>query len=159
MVTERALDKPDGAGRFRRMDEDIRIIDDEDVAYHTPPAADELDARMSAMCDFANCAEPRPYIHPAIRSMILHFWLAYDHPFIDGNGRTARALFYWSMLHHGYWLFEYISISDIIRRTYSQYGRAFLYSETDNSDMTYFLAYHSKIIHKSVNMLYDYLDN
>ena len=54
------------------------------------------------------------FIHPMIRSIILHFWLAYDHPFVDGNGRTARALFYWSMLRHGYWLFEFISISQII---------------------------------------------
>src|SRR5205814_10028127 len=55
-----------------------------------------------------------PIFHPMVRSMILHFWLAYDHPFVDGNGRTARALFYWSMLRNGYWMFEYITISKII---------------------------------------------
>jgi hypothetical protein len=45
---------------------------------------------------------PAVFIHPVMRAITLHFWLAYDHPFCDGNGRTARALFYWSMLKQGY---------------------------------------------------------
>jgi len=159
MITRDALDKPDGAGRFRRPDEDIRVADDYDVTYHVPPASNQLDGRLAAMCEFANGAAPKPYIHPAVRSMILHFQLAYDHPFVDGNGRTARALFYWSMLHHGYWLFEFISISDVILKTYGQYGNAFLLSETDNGDLTYFLDYHSKIIDKSIDNLTTYIKN
>ena len=70
---------------------------------------------MEQMCRaFANGLTPDKFIHPVIRSMILHFWLAYDHPFVDGNGRTARALFYWSMLKYGYELFEFLSISRIL---------------------------------------------
>jgi len=57
---------------------------------------------MEAMCAFVNGRDTEPFIHPAIRAMILHFWLAYDHPFVDGNGRTARALFYWAMLRPGH---------------------------------------------------------
>ena len=59
---------------------------------------------------------PAVFIHPVMRAITLHFWLAYDHPFCDGNGRTARALFYWSMLKQGYWLFEFISISSVINQ-------------------------------------------
>lgn len=43
--------------------------------------------------------------------------LAYFHPFVDGNGRTARSLFYWYMLKKGYWLVEYMSISRTIYKT------------------------------------------
>jgi Fic family protein len=67
--------------------------------------------------------------------MILHFWLAYDHPFVDGNGRTARALFYWCMLHYGFWVCEFISISHVIRRAPVKYANAFLYTETDDNDL------------------------
>ena len=49
-----------------------------------------------------------------VRAILVHFWLAYDHPFVDGNGRTARALFYWVMAREGYWLCEYVSISRIL---------------------------------------------
>ncbi len=159
IVTEGTLLKIDGAGRFRRHDEKILVMDDYGVIYHDPPDASQLDERLTRMCEFANAENARPYIHPAIRSMILHFWLAYDHPFVDGNGRTARALFYWSMLRYKYWLFEFISISDIILKSHAQYERAFLFTETDSNDLTYFIIYHSKIIHKSINKLRDYIED
>ena len=113
-----------------------------DEIFHDPPPAEQLDERMAAMCDFANGKIPNHFIHPVVRAIILHFWLAYDHPFVDGNGRTARALFYWLMLRNNYWLFEFISISQIIRKAPIKYGRAFLYTETDDNDLTYFILYH-----------------
>lgn len=156
LVSVDALDDPTGAGRFRRRDERIIVGDDfSDTVFHDPPHADELPQRIEAMCRFANAHEP--FIHPVVRSIILHFWLAYDHPFIDGNGRTARALFYWSMLRHGYWLTEYISISHVIRKAPAQYGRAFLYSETDDNDLTYFVLFHLRVIEKAVRDLHDYI--
>jgi len=109
------------------------------------------------MCAFANRKSPAGFIHPVIRSIILHFWLAYDHPFIDGNGRVARALFYWSMLHNGFWLFEFISISQIIRSHPSKYGRAFLYTETDDNDLTYFILYNLEVIKRAIEKLHEYI--
>jgi Fic family protein len=43
-----------------------------------------------------------------------NFELADDHPSVDRNGRTARAHFYWLMLRKGFWLFGFISISEIL---------------------------------------------
>ncbi len=92
---------------------------------------------MELLCVFANQRDdPDAFIHPVVRAILLHFWLAYDHPFEDGNGRTARALFYWSMRVQGYWLTEYLSISRILREAPSQYARAFLLTETDEGDTT-----------------------
>jgi Fic family protein len=54
------------------------------------------------------------YVHPVVRAMILHFWLAYDQPFTDGNGRMARALFYWAVLHQGDWIFELFSFPAVL---------------------------------------------
>ncbi len=91
LVTDGTLDNPSGVGRFRGPDERVVVGDDFDEVFHGPPAAGELEDRLTAMCDFGNRRTPGGFIHPMVRSMILHFWLAYDHPFIDGNGRTARA--------------------------------------------------------------------
>ena len=91
IVTEGTLDNPSAVGRFRRGDEDIVVGDDFGEIFHVPPPAGELEDRIAAMCDFANGQSAGGFIHPLVRSMILHFWLAYDHPFVDGNGRTARA--------------------------------------------------------------------
>jgi Fic family protein len=154
-VQLRTLDAADAAGRLRRADESVTVADAVSGAIlHDPPHADEL----QAMCDFANGKTPVQFVHPAIRAIILHFWLAYDHPFVDGNGRTARALFYWFMLRHGYWLFEFISISEIILKAPVQYGEAFLYTETDQNDLTYFIIHQAEVIRKSVQSLNDYID-
>ena len=157
-VTTDTLDDPTAAGRIRRPDEKIDVADLYDEVFHNPPPSEELEQRMQAMCDFANGKTPDSFVHPIIRAILLHFWLAYDHPFKDGNGRSARAIFYWSMLNNDYWICEFISISQIIRRAPTQYYRSFLYTETDDNDLTYFILHHLGIIRKAVEELYAYID-
>lgn len=156
LVTDKALDDPTAAGRLRRPEEQVVIRDEYGEVFHQPPDADGLPHRLRLMCEFANASEP--FVHPVIRSIIVHFWLAYDHPFVDGNGRTARALFYWSMLHHNYWLCEFISISHVILKAPVKYGRTFLHTETDDNDLTYFILYHLDVIHRAVQDLHRYID-
>ena len=159
MVMEDIPDAASGAGRFRNADESVYIADQTtgDV-LHRPPPAEELPERMQAMCDFANGKTPDGVIHPALRAITLHFWLAYDHPFVDGNGRTARALFYWAMLHNGYSPFEFLSISQILRKAPADYNRSFLYTETDDNDLTYFILYQLRVIERAVQALREYIE-
>lgn len=113
---------------------------------------------LAAICRFANEGEEAaPFVHPVLRSILLHFALAYDHPFADGNGRTARILFTWSMRRHGYWLAEYLSISRILREAPARYGRAFLETETDGGDTTYFLLHQLGVIERAVEEMHAYL--
>jgi Fic family protein len=158
LLTTNTLDDPTAAGRFRNQDESIRVFDETsgDI-IHTPPPSEELDKRISALCDFANGKTPEFFIHPVIRAIIVHFWLAHVHPFVDGNGRCARALFYWSMLKQKYWLCEYISISKLIKRGPAKYTRAFLYSETDDNDLTYFLLFHLRILQRAIGELHKFI--
>lgn len=158
-VTRDTLDEPSAAGRFRTDQEAVHIADPYGEVLHRPPSSDSLAERLQSLCDFANSDNEKHYIHPVLRSIVLHFWLAYDHPFVDGNGRTARALFYWSMLRNGYWLFEFVSISQVILKAPARYEKAFLYTETDDNDLTYFLLYHLDVIDKAVKMLHEYVDN
>lgn len=155
-VTENTLEKADAAGRFRRADENVRVEDMEGNVFHEPPDARELPERLAQMCDFANGRAPDYFVHPVLRAIILHFWLAYDHPFVDGNGRTARALFYWSMLRQGYTLFEFVSISQILLRAPARYAEAFLHTETDDNDLTYFILHQTEVITRAVEALHHY---
>lgn len=158
LVTNSTLHDPSAAGRFRQEGENIIIGNEQGDVFHAPPPAEELEDRIGVMCDFANGKIPDYFIHPVIRSIILHFWLAYDHPFVDGNGRTARALFYWSMLHYGFWLCEYLSISRIILKAPTKYGRAFLYTETDDNDLTYFILHQIEVIRRALDELHKYIE-
>lgn len=158
LITEKTLDDPAAAGRLRRSDERRVVADVKGNIYHDPPPADELPERLAAMCAFANGETPDYFIHPTIRAIILHFWLAYDHPFVDGNGRTARAIFYWAMLRQGFWLFEFISISSILLKAPTKYARSFLYTETDDNDLTYFIVAQMEAIQKATRELHSYID-
>ena len=141
-----------------RQDNKIAVWDDrENTLLHQPPDAGEIPARMKGLCQFANGSPRDRFVHPVVRAILLHFWLAYDHPFIDGNGRTARALFYWAMLKRGYWLAEFLSISSILHKRPAAYGRSFLYTETDEGDLTYFILDQLRIVCRSIEELHGYL--
>jgi Fic family protein len=82
------------AGAFRM--EEVRISG----ATHIPPRTGlEIQA---AMQDWADWAKANPSAHPVLRAAVLHAWLAHVHPFVDGNGRTARALTTLELVRAGY---------------------------------------------------------
>ena len=89
---------------------------------------------------------------------ISHFVIGYIHPFNDGNGRLARALFYWSLLKNGYWIAEYLSISESILASRHSYYKAFAEVELDENDITYFLLYKLDVINKAFENLREYLE-
>lgn len=158
MLVDGTLDEPDGAGRFRRDSENIVVSDEGGTILHLPPVESELPTRLRTLCDFANGLDTREFVPPVVRAILVHYGLAYDHPFVDGNGRTARALFYWVMAREGYWLCEYISISRILKKARAQYARSFLYTETDDNDATYFIHYQLKVLTRAIADLHVYLE-
>lgn len=161
IVTEDTLAPEDSgkAGVFRGRDDDIRVYSHDDKLLHTPPLYSELDERIQAICDFANTDNENEnyFIPPVIKAIVVHFMIGYDHPFVDGNGRTARALFYWIMAKEGYWLMEYISISRVIKMAPAQYMYAYLHTETDSNDVTYFIIHQLEVIKTAIKDLHSYL--
>lgn len=158
MLTDGTLKDPGAAGRFRQAGENIVVEDETGTTLHVPPPAAELPQRMQALCDFANQGDDGDYfIHPVVRAISIHFMIGYDHPFVDGNGRTARALFYWSMLRAGFWMTEYFSISSILKKAPAQYTRAYLYTESDDSDTSYFVAHQLDVLLKAIDGVHAYI--
>lgn len=160
LLTKDTLERPDECGRFRSPGERVVVEDAYGELLHDPPPAEELAERLKRLCAFANqppLAGDGAFIHPFVRAVLLHFQIGYDHPFCDGNGRTARMVFYWSMLRQGYWLFEFLPISRLIYKSPAKYGQAFLYTETDRFDATYFLVYNARIVGQARTELREYI--
>ncbi|WP_024997986.1 Fic family protein [Prevotella falsenii] len=157
LISSKTLDNPENEGKFRN-DNNIYVMDNitGEIA-HTPPDASNLSELLKELCDFANDESDSPFIHPIVKGIIIHFMLAFFHPFVDGNGRTSRALVYWYLLKKGYWLTEYLSISRIICRSKSQYEKAFLYTENDDLDLSYFINYNLVVMKKAYEELKMYL--
>jgi Fic family protein len=159
IITEGTLEDPADCGRLQLPGEDRVVVgDDFGDVMHVPPAAIELPERLERLCRFANGDDDTAYVPPVVRAILLHFMLAYDHPFVDGNGRTARLLFYWSMLNQDYWLAEFLPISRLLKKAPAQYARSFLHSEQDDGDLTYFVLYQLRIAQRAIGDLREYLD-
>jgi len=152
-ITKETLNSKDEEGRFRSLRDNLNVVTTYQDVIFTPPKADQIQERLEALMQFANDDNGKPFIHPVIKAIILHFWMAYIHPFTDGNGRMARTLFYWYMLKHEYWLFEYTSISKTILKRTTKYANAYLYSEHDDNDLTYFINFHIDVIMDAVSKL------
>jgi len=159
-LTEGTLENPSQSGRFRNAEEKIGIYDNRtgDCTY-LPPAADLLPERMEQLVAFANEMDSGKgaFVHPIVRAIILHFMLGYEHPFCDGNGRTARALFYWSLIRSGYWMAEYISISRVLKFSPASYAQAYQRVEHDAGDTTYFVLHQLEVLLKTVHDFHAYI--
>lgn len=156
LVTDKTLEDSEYAGKFR-ISNDIYVVDNgENRVVYTPPKNDEIDRIVDDFITFYNSGESQ-FIHPIIKSIILHYMISWLHPFVDGNGRIARGIFYWQMLRNKYFFMEYLSISKIIKESKRQYEKAFLYSENDQNDLTYFIHYHIKVISKTIESYKSYL--
>lgn len=159
-IATAGIDEDDTRPGHIRETDDIFVGGAGNEIVHQPPQAALLPDRLEALCRFANDRHDgqggRHFIHPLVKAIILHFMLGYEHPFRDGNGRTARALFYWFMLKTGYWPFEYISISALLKEAPMQYGRSYIHTQTDGFDLTYFVIYQLRVIERAMNefMLY-----
>lgn len=152
VLTDGTLDDPGQQGRFRTSDDVVEVVSNRDgEVIHTPPPASELKARIQRLCDFANHTPTAAgdFIHPIVKAIALHFQIGFDHPFCDGNGRTARALFYWSALRDRYELLEFLPISRMILDAPGKYVRAYQETETDGFDLTYFLHFHLDVISRA----------
>ncbi len=157
LMTSNTLDSPDDSGRFRKNDD---IVVENGITHetgHIPPTYTEIPSFVKSLCDFFNETHSKVFIHPIIRGIIIHFMIAYVHPFADGNGRTARAMFYWYMLRQGYWLTEYMSISRVIAKSKKAYEKSFLYAEADMLDIGYFVNYNLGVLEKSFKQLQEYI--
>lgn len=156
-IANKTLDNPEDEGVFRQND-DIFVVDGiTGHVAHTPPSFKEIDTMIKDLCEFANSDNRENFIHPIIKGIIIHFVLAYIHPFVDGNGRTARSLFYWYMIKKGYWLTEYLSISRIIYTNKKAYEKAYQYTEHDGNDLSYFIQYHLDVMKKAFEELKKFL--
>jgi len=147
-------------GNFRKDSDNIVVSDQSNgLIYHIPPKVEFVKQEIYRLIQFANDELQTEFIHPIPKAIFLHFWIGYLHPFTDGNGRLARALFYWYLLKHGYWAISYLPISKRIRMSSAQYKKAYIYSEQDGLDLTYFIHYNLDKMLLAKNDFIEYINS
>lgn len=111
---------------------------------YMPPEAKEVCSLMKTLVDWLG---KQKEIHPVIKSGIAHYQFVTIHPFMDGNGRTARALATYILHNTGYDLKQFISLdeyySDDRSRYYSELQKCQgkNYYDNPDADITSWLEY------------------
>jgi len=158
VVTKDTLEKKVYQGALRHDNDDIMVVGDDGTIYHIPPKHSFVKKEIERLVDFANDDLETEFIHPIVKAILIHFWIGYLHPFVDGNGRMARLLFYWYLLKKNYWAFAYLPISKIIKKSPGQYRDAYVYSEQDDLDLTYFIDYNIRKIKLAMEDFKEYIN-
>lgn len=98
------------------------------------------------MKTFVKFANAKDNINDLLKATILHFYIAYLHPYFDGNGRMARLIHMWFLIQKGYESTLFVPFSSYIEKSRKKYYNAYSLIE-DNSklsgviDVTPFLLY------------------
>lgn len=160
LITKDTKDAQGETPRMRKKNEPIKVTDKlTGEIYHEAPDMKFVKKELVKFVKFANDElDDEAFTHPIIKAMMLHFWIGYLHPFTDGNGRLARLIFYWYLIKNGYWAFMYLPISKAIKKSPQQYAMAYVYSEQDDNDLTYFIDYNFKKINLALEDFKKYLD-
>jgi Fic family protein len=161
IITKGTLWNPEYEGNFRDSN-NVVVCSGDGTILHIPVEYSKISKLIEELCNFAN-SKDEDLIHPILKGIILHFLIGYLHPFIDGNGRTARALFYWYLLKNDYWIFEYMAVSRVINNSKRKYLNAYIYTETDitrndSGDLTYFIKYNLDFIMEALYNTLEYLE-
>lgn len=127
-------------GFYRKIQNYVVNSKTKEVIY-TPPPVYEISHMMQALVDWLNEEEA---IHPVLISGIAQFQLVHIHPFLDGNGRTARLLSTLCLYRKGYDLKKLFTISEYYDRNRADYYKAIQSVRENDMDMTGWLEYFSE---------------
>jgi Fic family protein len=131
IVTENTLEGDDVnfQGKFRND----RVF----VGPHEGTEYSKIEQALKEMIQLTT-SNPR-YFHPLLKGILVHYFVGYIHPFFDGNGRTARALFYFKSLRNNLNYVELLSVSAYLRIHGKQYENSFVKVKENEYDLTYFI--------------------
>ena len=110
---------------------------------HTGLPWQKLPAYMEALVAFSSEEDG---INDLLKAALIHFYVAYLHPYFDGNGRMARLMHLWYLVQRGYPSALFVSLSGYVERSRTAYYDAYTLVENNAEisgvlDVTPFLVY------------------
>lgn len=130
---------PDKCGKYRKKQVVIRNSTTGEVSFR-PPTEIEVPAQVSELIAFINKFTEQD-IHPVLKSGVVHYELARIHPFVDGNGRVARALSTVILFIEGYDIRRFFSLEEYFDSDANSYYRALQSVAENDGNLTYWLEY------------------
>ncbi|MCB9073749.1 MAG: Fic family protein [Bdellovibrionaceae bacterium] len=148
IVTRNTLegDNANFSGRFRT--DTVHVRSSRNEIKHEGIPFKQIENTLNEV--FQLTAENPRYFPTVIRGILLHYFIAYIHPFFDGNGRTARALFYFKAMRNNLHFVELLSVSAYLKNHGKQYEKSFEKVVGNELDITYFIDFNLDALLKAV---------
>lgn len=124
-------------GEYRKLQNYVVNSKTKEIIY-TPPEAFEVPIMMSELIEWINQEQK---ISPILVAGIAQFQLVHIHPFLDGNGRSARLLSTLCLYRSGYDFKRLFSLSEYYDRNRTDYYKAIQSVRENQMDMTQWLNY------------------
>ena len=145
-------------GKYRHQQVVLKNTQTGEIA-HRPPPAIEVPYLMDDFLDWLNSKESKE-IHPAIRSAISHYVLVAIHPFIEGNGRVARAFSMLPLYVESYDIRRLFSLEETFDRNAESYYSTIqathqLSSDIFRRDMTAWVTYFTQVLATELSRVKD----
>lgn len=126
-------------GIYRKTQVVIKNSQNGEVVFR-PPVALVVSHQIADLLAFINSDESKE-IHPVLKSGIVHYEFVRIHPFVDGNGRVARALSTLMLFMEGYDIRKFFSLEEYFDSNAARYYESLQSVEKNNGDLTNWLEY------------------
>lgn len=150
MITTKTLDNPDYCGKYRHGNQYV-IVGNRftgEITYR-PPATKEVPELMDDLIDFINELDFGK-LNPILAAGIVHYEFVRIHPFIDGNGRTARILATYILLKSGFDTKRFFTLDDFYNSDRPSYYGALKTVDPTKRELTEWLEYFCKGVNVSL---------
>ena len=126
-------------GEYRKNKVVVKNSKTGEVSF-TPPSPEEVEPLIDDFMAYINSIDAQD-LHPVLRSGIVHYEIVRIHPFVDGNGRVARALSTLVLFINGYDIRKFFSLEEYFDHDAIRYYQALQSVEKNNGDLTNWLEY------------------
>ena len=140
-ITVEKILPPEKCGEFRNTQVVVKNSLTDEVSFRPPPST-AVPTELESLLDFINDKENDVY--PVLKAGIVHYELVRIHPFVDGNGRVARALSTLILFLEGYDIRKFFSLEEYFDKDSIDYYKALQSVEKNKFDMTHWLEYFTK---------------
>jgi Fic family protein len=138
-LTVEKLLVPEQCGVFRKTQVVVKNSASGEISFR-PPMAVAVPFQIKNLFEFIDSAQDED-VNPVLKSGIVHYELVRIHPFLDGNGRVARALATLILYKDGYDIRKFFSLEEYFDKDSFAYYEALQSVEKNNGDLTHWLEY------------------
>ncbi len=138
-ITVKKILGDDKCGVYRKTQVVVKNSQTNEVSFR-PPMAIAVPYQIRDLLLFINNLSNQD-IHPVLKSGVVHYELVRIHPFLDGNGRVARALSTLILFLEGYDIRKFFSLEEYFDNDSGQYYQALQSVEKNGGDLTFWLEY------------------